>query len=1247
MKESGFEGIPIPKDVVSTPEGVDPMQINKDILDRQMYESGKKSGGGGKKAEGAESGVGEKGKAKNKGKEIPPKNYKEILDKLTAQDAILKDVSESAPIKSPLVEAFVIDNLENGKSLQETARELKIKVIAGNDLDSASKLEATRWLTVVATKVNDPELIIGAGQSSSGFVLLNDAEYPSITLPTEPAKDAEQSEKDTYNAQKLLKRQQENLLDDVDTWKQELDGLSKTNLVGRSKTLQTALNNLIEGKKSQGGNPPQYQKEQAEVIRKRISEQMEQVEAEREAQIAEREIKRNIKYTTDKTKEKIERMAENIQSGRLVERSEELARIFRNPDLASGLPIEVDRNITLSDLKLLLSGEEGQWEWLAQFRREKMSNVEAFEMGLHDQNKWDNIKDLIKELWGEERGTYLVRRLNDRLSMFKDADSITKGIEQNPKPGKVEDQSKINRYMTSIKAEALLQYEYIELSKVAFTESVKYFMQDIEMAEYQNALDDLMTVVETKTVKGKQVQINKNDIRKELHKRTMGEGVPLSTEESVMLNELNEKVSRVGHGVLLRDYHMVQQNPDAYHELVKGQEILLELDKELSLNSTPDARKAEIQTEQQKLTKNIKQAFLDYSLNPNAELDVRDTHTVHSIEGLSPVQIEARSRVIAALKYQEKSPEEIKKIDWKIYESMWAAKSLSVGLGEAMEISAKLGRCSSRDLRYKLHMKAEEVPTGSFMNRGYAESHQRVLNPDLFADDFRMGDALGDEVRNIYYKICFKLGGYDFYKDKSVPQEWKEKAKREAKKGTPEWITIAEYAEKVLSISYSETVRPELLVTGLQQVSSNWRAEEIELGSLRKSYMREENLPEGAKLDLQGLGYRFNMESIKNRIYLLGEMIKRKPSVFFDLIGKDLSNLVRGTSAEPGLVVGSSEWQLFRRSLATAEIEMWRNDAYRFNGDFDFSSVARRSSDFDVVMKKAIIANGGEASQEQMDKFFNTIVRIKNHMNSKSDNGKTFIENWAKHKFQHTYVLTNTDFDWSKFDISRIGLYSLERRINDFNNQANARDAAWDVLYKTDLLAPTSGKEVDTLKRIKEHRDAIINYSGQGPAEISQTALLETVIEWNRLRTAYSKAAPLAFIPGAVSLLRRAGVLKKAVDLIGNIKNGDETLSDAPWFKNLEEWPRSLAQAVSYDVKWGGYEGNAWDEYRVAGFLAGAESTKMYVNKTKMLRDLQRQFHTGFLNRAFYALPRKYWWVVPVATIAIAAGQSMDEEKKK
>lgn len=1241
-------GASIGKDFVVNPEGVDVVQINKDMFGHQLHEASKKGNAGSKKVE-SKDGTKEtkqSGKQTEAAKAAQAKKYKDTWSNFVEKDPLIKEINEVAPIKSPLIEAFIADHLERGKTIQETAGELKKKIIEGKNLDNSSKTEATRWLTAVAIKTNDPELIVEAGKSSSKFSVLENQEYPEITLPLKPEKDADQSKKDAYNAQELLKKQQENLIDDAETWKEQLEGLAPENLTGRSKTLQRALDSLVEGKKPRDGYPPKYQKEQAEKIKKRITEQMNQVEAEREAQFAQREIKRSIKNKFEKEQQKIEWAKERVETGRTIERSEELARIFHNPDLASGLPIEVSNYITMSDLELLLSGEEGQWEWLARFRREKMTTAEAFKMGLHDQSKWDNIKDLLRELWGKERGDYIVKRLNDRLSSFEDVDSVTKGIEQGPKPGKVEDQTKVNRYLTSIRAEALLGFEQIDLSKVAFTESLKYFMQDIEMVEYQKALETLMEVVETRTVKGKPKIIRNIDIVKELHDRNMGNGAPLSAGESKKLNDLNEYISRVGHGVLLRDYHMIQQNNEAYTTMFNRQQTLLDLDVELNDATTIASRKTEIQLEQQKLTKEITQAFEDYTLNPHAKLDVRDTHTVKAIEGLSPIQIEARDRVIAALKSQGKTFEEIKKMEWKIYESLWAAKSLSVGLGEAMEISAKLGRCSSRDLRYKLHLK--DIPTGSFMNRGYAETHQRVLNPDLFADDFRMGDALGDEVRNIYYKICFKLGGYDFFKDKRVPQEWKDRAKKEAKNGTPEWVTIAEYAETVLGISYSETVRPELLVTGLQQVSSNWRAEEAELGSLRKLYQREENLPEDAKFYLQGLGYRFNMESGENRVHILQEMMKRKPSVFFDLIGKELPDLVKGTASQPGIVVGSDEWQLFRRSLATAEIEMWRNETYRFNGKFDFADAARRKTDFDPIMAKAILANGGEANREQMDKFFNTIVRIKEHMNSKSVNGEKYITNWANHKFQHTYVLTNTDFDWSKFDISRLGLYSLERRINDFNNQANARDAAWDVLYKTDLLAPVSGKETDTLKRIKEHRDAIVNYSGMAPAEVAQTALLETVIEWNRLRTPYSKAAPLAFIPGAVSFLRRAGMLEKITDLIGDIKGSDGTpLHDAPWFKKLEKWPRSLAQAVSYDVKWGGHEGNAWDEYRVAGFLAGAETSKMYVNNTRLLRDLQRQFHTGFLNRAFYALPRKYWWVVPVATIAIAAGQSLEEEKKK
>lgn len=1220
----------IGKDFAINPEGVDPMQINKDILGHQVHEASKKSNaGGGKKAEANEL-VKQRNQKLQEAEIARIKHYKDVFKALAEKDPVLKEISESTPIKSRLVEAFVVGNLESGKSLQDTARELKTKVIEGKDLDNSSKIEATKWLTTVAKKISSPELIITTGEASSKFVLLQINEIPEIAEPINPGNQANAALKEAYQQAKIAKQQQDALVKDSGMWQRELSVLPETNLTGRHKKLANISEQLIEGTTQDGAKALKYQKEQAETVIQRIREQMEQLEVERQGAMDQRDIRQGIEREASYIRE-------GVESGRFVPRSPELAAIFNNPDLATGRPIEVNtRNLQGWEIELLLQGVEGAEKWKATFRREKMGAPnEPFSMrDISDQQKWESVKDLLRELHGSIEGPKIIEKFQIDFDMFSQVDGVQKNAETGVKGTKVEDQVKPLKFSRNEEAARLTKYPLFDLAKAHFTESLKFTITDNVGAKYSNSLKYLQGVDNGTS----RVHIWRN------LKKQRDIGAHLTDAETNQLQLLDKHIERVSEGIMLRDEYMLPASSDAYQSLRECQKKYIENEQILQQGNLNAADRQALESQQRDLSKTVKESFLEYTKNENYELDIHDVDTVLAINTLSPIQIEARQRMIKSL-LETNSVEYVKSIEWKIYEALWAAKAYSVTQGEAMEIGAKLARAPARDLRWTLGFKSDEIPAQATMNRGYAEAYQRILNPALFADDFSFGGKLGDDVRNLHYSIVFRMAGYDFQKDKNVSQAWKDRARARVKEGVPEWVVMSEYAEQALGFSFSETIRPEILVTGLQQLSSTWRMEKSGISPLREEYLRAENLPPGADPYLEGLGFRFNGANKEYKMTILRKMLQRKSSTFFDLVGADLD--LSGTP-HGGIEFGSSEWQLFRRSLATAEIHMWKDEAFKYNGEFDFMSTARRSTDFNPLMESAINVNGGVATPELLDKFFSIMTKMKAHMEDPTANGKTRLENWGQHKFQNNFVLTNTDFDWSKVDAKQLNYFSFERRINDLSNQGRARDLANEVKFKTEYLSPLKGKETDTINKIKEHRDAINSYSAMEPAELSASSLMELVVEWNRLRAIDSKAFPIAFIPGGISLLRRAGGLEMLTDAIGNLKDGDGgKLKDKKWFGKVEGWPKSLAQAVSYDVKWSGNEGNAWDEYRIAGFFASAETAKLFVNKPDLLRDLKRKFHTGFAYRWFYGVPRKYWWVIPVATVGIAAGQSLEEEKKK
>jgi hypothetical protein len=330
------------------------------------------------------------------------------------------------------------------------------------------------------------------------------------------------------------------------------------------------------------------------------------------------------------------------------------------------------------------------------------------------------------------------------------------------------------------------------------------------------------------------------------------------------------------------------------------------------------------------------------------------------------------------------------------------------------------------------------------------------------------------------------------------------------------------------------------------------------------------------------------------------------------------------------------------------EMELWRNQEFK-NKPYDLTD----KSSFIALAKRALAGVDPTLNSQQIadksERYFNVIDKVQHYMKEPSVNGKSRLENWASHKVDKMLLFSSSDFDWKKTDFSRMGDYALERRINDFQAQKRAEEARREILTKEKFLTPAQGKEGETLEEMELFKEEVINYAGDDTAEVALSALLNTVVEFNRNRAIHT---PAGWIPGAVSLMKRANMMGE--DLIVTVDNMpkfigkpikdflEETkLAGRP----LDKWPRSISEAVSYAVSLGGHEQNAWDEYRVAGFLAAADHLMLFQKKPELLAKMRNKFKTGFLWRSL-GVVRKYWWVVPVATVVVAMTDEMEEEKK-
>lgn len=741
--------------------------------------------------------------------------------------------------------------------------------------------------------------------------------------------------------------------------------------------------------------------------------------------------------------------------------------------------------------------------------------------------------------------------------------------------------------------------------------------------------------------------------------------------------QLDVQLDRIGRGVLLRDYHMIAQI-EPYNKLTDLYKKYTDFKYDHpDLNTLTDAQR----TERQEIVDGMRSRWKEFTRNNNATFDPdTDGELLMELRNFSPVEIRARERVVQALRNEwlkthpsletedrsmvrdEKVPANfnnyLKQESYKIRDAIWAARTIVVGTGEAMEKGAKLGRAAMFDIQFTLGL-PKEIQTKHFMDRGFAEAYQRVLNPYIFEDDFHMGSLMGEVARELNYESAFNLVGYDYKKDKSMPQEWKDMI-RKAENGQlfadgnyeahiPVWVVYTQYAQEVMGMSFTEAIRPDLLATGLQQLSTYWRMQRVALEPIIEAYLKTRTEGESAEFQAMGLQLAsLKEDNLAGRRQVLERMLQRKPSIFFKLVGEDLGKVLN----EPDMVrlhPGTLEWQQFQDTLALIEVELWRNTEFA-NKPYNLTEVGQ----FTSIAQRAVRATHQNINPRDIDSrvrlYFRAVNHMQEYMHADGANGKMRMDNWAAHKFTNLLLLTSSDFNWQKTNFTQLDMYGIERRVGDFQNQNNAETIRRDVLTKSEFLSPISGKEVETLTKIKEFRDAVIMYAGDDTGEIAQTSLMETVINFNRNRAIRSLAG---WVPGAVSVMRRMGVVGE--DMMVNVENlpfgwdkpvkkflEDKKLRGKP----LNKWPRSVANSVSLAVGFGGPEANAWDEFKIAGFLAGAETSMMYIKKPDLLAKMRNKFKSTLLSR-LAAVPRKYWWVIPIATIAVAAMASIEEEKKK
>lgn len=777
---------------------------------------------------------------------------------------------------------------------------------------------------------------------------------------------------------------------------------------------------------------------------------------------------------------------------------------------------------------------------------------------------------------------------------------------------------------------------------------------DVTLGSLSPELDNLRINVQTKRDQvGRGVYLLDSDMRGQsalyqemsyqqaTYDATLGRLVIPGVDEATQGNLLQQLVDSRMHideiDIRLRDPSL----PHAQRLTLQNQKNshLTTLDQTLEQLADPNIPVVERKTlgdQLMSLDLQLRENWKKYTHNPY-ETRGPNSKELTALAGYSPVEIRVRDRVLAYLKEKSLTDPTIPypPPEWRMREAIWAARQAQLGWGDAIDFAARTARAPVYDLMSSTTAKLGDPKGEDVMPAAFLEPIIRIINPDLFRDRFQMGGKAGDALFDYYYSIMFKKFGYKIEEDASPL--WKSKLKEAKQSGKSGWWRVyLEYAEDELNIPYSELLRPGFLHTGMELTNTTWRAHLAIIEPRRKEFMEmraAHKIAQDAPLDNVALGIQLTATDVKKdvrlRYKLLDKMTERTPSVYMTHLGEDMYHILENHNIDPQ----GKEWRLFQDGLSNAEMKLWDNElisTQRVN--------LAEQVDFERFVKPSLTAMG--IPEQETGKFREVIKELQDKLRE-GDLGKTRLDKWAKHAFPLT--VTTSDFNWKKTRSDLLGMYTNERRMNDVLSMAESRDMQNKIFTTSELYSPVNFS--DTFKALREYETTVNKYDSTDTAEKATAPILETLLEFNRNRAIHG---PWGYIPGAVSLMKRLGETEpEHIPILKWIPGWGKAMEEHGLRgKKWNEWPMTIGDAVSGSVRWTGREGNALDEFRIAGLLAEAREMGMFTNNPQLVGELERQFRTGFLWRIL-GTGRKYWWVVPLATIVVAAGHSIEEEKKK
>ncbi|MFC1646958.1 hypothetical protein ACFL1A_01610 [Patescibacteria group bacterium] len=709
------------------------------------------------------------------------------------------------------------------------------------------------------------------------------------------------------------------------------------------------------------------------------------------------------------------------------------------------------------------------------------------------------------------------------------------------------------------------------------------------------------------------------------------------------LSEL-EAISRNPEVALTREERKLKRElPDL---IKKRKEQYLLMDSEAKAEGFLDGEKRDLEkyAGYSPIESEVRERMVGYITANKKEM----SEFIYSVEDFGP---NAMDNPITAAKIEAINSGEVLIKEWKVRDAIFASRMFMVASGRMVDLNS-FAITRPLDLKGKYPAMGEGLSTvKSIMWSYFMEDLVRIYNPELFRHRFGMGGGLGDRAADILGLNLMLDKGYGTFDGEGAPKyytktkEWKDADKDF--KGTKQAKLLRkmmEVAEQNLGISMTEIIRPGGFFHGGGAFDgSSWRLE-VQFDEIKHRFMKKFG-PDAPKMwENQAMGIQYLVANDMEKKQILHRMMDRTPSVFFTMMsGEEILTLREkyGMTGEDGGKI----WKNFERSLSMAETDMWKNHEL-LKKDISLTSGGK---DFGTYVGKYMNALGMDGAQIRNSEM---LIRELRDRITAERGGKSLIDHWVKHKFPIT--LSTADLDWKETNFFQLGTAMLDRRGRDNVAMAQTRDGIYQLLTDWDLLCPEDPKE--TLKLLKEIRSNMNAYAGPQECDLLVKNLARVIIDVNRNRAINpfvdGAQGLLGWLPGAQFAMKQLA----EADFRGlkNIKFMNR-LTGGKWgefwtkYNRLEHLPHSVAEVLSVAIKYKGAEANAWDEYKIAGFITAIQEAGLFQDEKSLNfhHDLRNEFKASLFWRSMFAVPRKYWWVVPTATISLALMKGLDEEEKK